>query len=102
MSDRVRAELQREAERLFDAWFDPLWEQRHLEIEVYPDRRWTLDRVEEGLRLRAPFGLDTDQDSWFQPVRDRPLLRRAWRPRQSVSEAGAALERTIAEALRRA
>src|SRR4051812_14419644 len=35
MSDRVRADLRREAERVFDAWFEPLWEQRHLEIEVY-------------------------------------------------------------------
>src|SRR4051812_15826293 len=45
------------ASRVFDRWFERLWTAHRLEIEVAPARRLRRLRVQEGLRLYAPFGL---------------------------------------------
>jgi len=98
----VPDDLRDVASRVRDRWFERLWTAHRLEIEVAPARRLRRLRVQEGIRLYAPFGLGGDQDVWWVPVRERPFLHRTWRTLRTPGEAEHELDSVLQEAERSA
>jgi len=98
----VSDDLRDAAARLTDRWFDRLWSTHRWEIEVAPARRFRGLRVQDGLRLDAPFGLGDDRRVWWVPVRERRLPGGAWRALRAPTDAEHELDQVLQEAHDRA
>lgn len=99
--DEFRAALRQAAMHVFDDWFDRLWHDYRLEIEVHDGRRLRGRTLEDGLRLWAPFGLDREErpSDWWIPARSRRLPFGDWRIIRDVAEAEAEARRVLEAAV---
>ena len=86
------------ARRLSDRWFDRLWSSRRWEIEVAAARRVRGVRLQEGIRLYAPFGLGDSKDVFWVPVRERPIVGARWRALRTPADAERELDNLLREA----